>query len=525
MAFNLICFVFPTKSPLISFLISLCIWFAVAIAYYFMVAVFIRVLCARTSTKIDDLLLGIMRTPISIVIASYGLVESLAALPVAPSAYKFFLRLFYTLLTFILAYIGWKIIKLIVVSFGEKWAQKTESKVDDILIPLVDFLGPLLTVIVAILVFCSIWGLNITSVLVGAGIIGLVLGLSMQDALTNIFCGVAMLVDPAFKTGDLIILPDGKICVVERIGLRSTQLYFLNEHSLIYTPNSYLAGVMIINITKPTVDLKCNLEITVPYSQDLTKVESVLKEIVCAHPCVLGDLETKIEKLAKNIEGMKPFSNGLEIEKMESAKTKLDLERKVFQNLQRLLEMLKRLRRELALKEQDGLSREEVGEIKSRQVTPIEDEVKAVTSAVLEWSHYKDPWISEEEAQQEEERWQAQNEKLRLLWSKLLKRISRPVLGFDVILDEEVRIFADWIAKEYKPFIPPWKEPDVSFKEFGQSGIALMLEFYVNDIRLEHFQRQSRVIKEIAQQIQTRFANEGIELSVPQMKLLFDRHS
>ena len=98
------------------------------------------------------------------------------------------------------------------------------------------------------------WGLDISSALVGAGVLGLVLGLALQDSLSNLFSGMSLVVEAAYRIGDLLQLADGTVCEVEEMGLRTTRMYSLDSHCTLYMPNKSLANMTIINITKPTVE-------------------------------------------------------------------------------------------------------------------------------------------------------------------------------------------------------------------------------------------------------------------------------
>jgi len=97
----------------------------------------------------------------------------------------------------------------------------------------------------------------------------------LQETLSNIFGGISLLVDAPFKTGDILVLPENKICQVKKIGIRTTELYFVDEDSTVYVPNKDLANTTIINITKPTVDLKATIDVNVSYDSDLMVAEKL----------------------------------------------------------------------------------------------------------------------------------------------------------------------------------------------------------------------------------------------------------
>ena len=106
--------------------------------------------------------------------------------------------------------------------------------------------------LIAALTILPLWGVNITSVLLGAGVLGLVLGLALQETLGNIFSGLSLLMEAPFRKGDLVLLSDGRISEILHLGMRSTMMFSLEEQATIYVPNKLLASSVLINMTKPT---------------------------------------------------------------------------------------------------------------------------------------------------------------------------------------------------------------------------------------------------------------------------------
>ena len=57
------------------------------------------------------------------------------------------------------------------------------------LIPVLNLFGPIIIVVTGFMVILPMWGFNITTVLLGAGVVGMILGLALQDSLSNLFRG------------------------------------------------------------------------------------------------------------------------------------------------------------------------------------------------------------------------------------------------------------------------------------------------------------------------------------------------
>lgn len=83
----------------------------------------------------------------------------------------------------------------------------------------------LLIIIIALFGALSILHLDktVTSILAGAGIVGLALGFAFQDIAANFISGVAMAVQRPIRTGELVEVA-GQLGIVERIDLRTTEI-------------------------------------------------------------------------------------------------------------------------------------------------------------------------------------------------------------------------------------------------------------------------------------------------------------
>ncbi len=131
-------------------------------------------------------------------------------------------------------------------------------------------------IIVAVGVFVALSVLNldkaVTSLLAGAGIIGLALGFAFQDIAANFMSGVFMAVRKPIRSGDLIETND-IFGTVNHVSLRSTELE--DPQGQIYIiPNKLIFENPIKNYTKSgkrRVDLKGGIS----YGDNLRKVKEV----------------------------------------------------------------------------------------------------------------------------------------------------------------------------------------------------------------------------------------------------------
>jgi small-conductance mechanosensitive channel len=133
-------------------------------------------------------------------------------------------------------------------------------------------------------------GIDITVLLAGMGIIGIVIGFAAQDSLGNFFAGIMLLLDRPFKIGDYIMFQgDDKVYQVKDVGLRSTKLYDIFEHTMVFLPNSVVANSRIINLERPDAQIKVTINVGVAYGSDVEKVIRVMEDVALQHPDVVKE--------------------------------------------------------------------------------------------------------------------------------------------------------------------------------------------------------------------------------------------
>ena len=157
-------------------------------------------------------------------------------------------------------------------------AGKTESKVDDVLAPLV---GKSIRITVFVLVLLNVIqqvsGKSITTILAAMGVGGLAIALAGQDTIKNFFGSLVILMDKPFEIGERIVF-DNYDGPVESIGFRSTRIRTFEGHQ-VTIPNSEMVNKTIQNIGKrPYIRRLAN--ITVTYDTPPGKVQRALDIIM-----------------------------------------------------------------------------------------------------------------------------------------------------------------------------------------------------------------------------------------------------
>lgn len=177
----------------------------------------------------------------------------------------------------------------LIADFYSVLASRTETTVDDQLIPLVQKVIKIIIVILGLLYLLSVLGVEITPLLAGASVGGLALALAAQDTLKNFFGSITIYTDSPFEVGDWIVF-DGGEGVVEEIRVRSTRIRTFHN-SVISVPNGILADLKIDNMGRRRFRrFRTQIGITYDTPPDLIDAYITgLRAIVREHPKTKND--------------------------------------------------------------------------------------------------------------------------------------------------------------------------------------------------------------------------------------------
>jgi MscS family membrane protein len=129
--------------------------------------------------------------------------------------------------------------------YMQRFAEKTETTLDDHLVPLVRKALKIFVVIIGALAILANLKVNIIPLLTGLSIGGLAFALAAQDTLKNFFGSLMIFLDRPFQIGDWIT--SGNIDgTVEEVGFRATRVRTF-RNSLVYVPNGYIADSTVDN--------------------------------------------------------------------------------------------------------------------------------------------------------------------------------------------------------------------------------------------------------------------------------------
>ncbi len=121
-------------------------------------------------------------------------------------------------------------------------------------------------------------GKPIGTVLASVGLVGLAVGLALQDTIANIFAGFYIVADRSLRAGDYVQVESGPEGFVESVGWRNTRIR-LWANNIVLVPNNKLIQSVITNMTLPNPALSIYTYCGVSYDSDLEEVERVTLEV------------------------------------------------------------------------------------------------------------------------------------------------------------------------------------------------------------------------------------------------------
>ncbi len=234
------------KEWLIAFAIMVGAAVAGKVAYWILSRVVKRA-TAKTETRIDDLIVDMVEEPLALVVTIIGIWYAVGTLHLSDHVRG----LLDGGVQFVVVLLGaWLVTRLFDALFKEYLvpiAEKSESDLDDQLLPIVRRGTKFIIWAMAIIMALNNAGYNVGAALAGLGIGGLALAMASKDTVANMFGGLTIFMDQPFKLNDRVKI-SGFDGTVTEIGLRSTRLVTL-EGRKVTIPNAEFSENPVENVS------------------------------------------------------------------------------------------------------------------------------------------------------------------------------------------------------------------------------------------------------------------------------------
>ncbi|MEM6399337.1 MAG: mechanosensitive ion channel domain-containing protein [Cyanobacteria bacterium P01_D01_bin.116] len=145
---------------------------------------------------------------------------------------------------------------------------------------------------VGFLIVLKSTGIDLSSLTVLAGVLGIGVGFGLQNLASNFISGITILFEQPLKVGDLVEVND-LLGIVEKISIRSTVVRTL-DNVFVIVPNQSFIENNIVNWSYRDQKCRVHVPVGVAYGTDTTLVTEALLAAARKHPRVLSNPSPKV---------------------------------------------------------------------------------------------------------------------------------------------------------------------------------------------------------------------------------------
>jgi len=202
------------------------------------------------------------------------------------------IRWAFNIVKFIVILIVFKILAGLVAGMTRKAMSTAKVKLSDLLRDFIVNTLRKVVFVIGLIIAISMLGVNIGPLLAAVGVVGFVIGFALQDTLSNFAAGFMILLCRPYDLGDVVTV-GGVTGKVDSMSLVSTTMKTPDNQTVV-VPNGSIWGGVITNITGNETR-RVDMTFGIGYSDDISKAQGILEEIITGHELVLKDPEPVIK--------------------------------------------------------------------------------------------------------------------------------------------------------------------------------------------------------------------------------------
>ncbi len=200
------------------------------------------------------------------------------------SLYGFAVNNFRTIILFVVVLLGGMLAVKVAMTIFRKMINRSKLRgtAGNFLLSLIK------TAIVAlyVIILLSMLGVDTTSLVAIFSVLTLAISLAVQGVISNLACGITLIVTKPFEEGDFVDI-GGSAGTVEKIHITCTKIR-TGDNKVITIPNSTVSASNIINYSiKDT--RRVDLTFSVAYGSDVEQVKSIILGVIAKHDLILKD--------------------------------------------------------------------------------------------------------------------------------------------------------------------------------------------------------------------------------------------
>ncbi|MGB7321371.1 MAG: mechanosensitive ion channel domain-containing protein, partial [Albidovulum sp.] len=143
---------------------------------------------------------------------------------------------------------------------------------------------------VAFLLLLNVMGIDMTTVAVLGGALGVGIGLGLQQIAANFISGIILLIEGQTTVGDYVELDGGEAGTIVKMTARACILETFDGRWIV-VPNEHFITTRVVNYSDQGSANRYEVAFSVSYDTDINTVPAIIKNAVAALPFVLNDPE------------------------------------------------------------------------------------------------------------------------------------------------------------------------------------------------------------------------------------------
>jgi small conductance mechanosensitive channel len=177
--------------------------------------------------------------------------------------------------------LGWRMVRLLGLA---KLSRLMADLVNRMINPFANILG----------LIAGLWflGANPTTLLAGVGVAGIILGLALQESLSNLAAGFFILLTRPYDVDDIITVSGGVVGTVRAMGLANTTVVTFDNRRLL-VPNRKIWGEVIENRSAEAVR-RVEIKVRIGYAEDVDRALEIIRDLLTNNERVLSKPEPLI---------------------------------------------------------------------------------------------------------------------------------------------------------------------------------------------------------------------------------------
>ncbi|MBX7150716.1 mechanosensitive ion channel family protein [bacterium] len=250
-----------------------------------------KIITSRTKTDLDDKILDVSRRSVQRIIVVWGFYIATDWLDdVYQGTWTHYADgIFFVIVVFLISVLISNINRVVMEWYVTSIAVRTDSPVDDEIVPLVKRVSNLLLYSIAGIICLDHFHIDIKALVVSLGVGSFAVAFAAQETLANMIAGFVIMVDRPFRVGDRIrVTATQQVGDVIQVGLRSTKILDF-DNNIVTIPNAQIIKGDIINFSYPEAAMRVKIEIGIAYGSDIEKAKKIMEGTCASFPVILTD--------------------------------------------------------------------------------------------------------------------------------------------------------------------------------------------------------------------------------------------